>query len=270
MGHREQTTLSDFILQSPLGTAIAGILSIVLGIFFCIITTYGNAPIPREEALSYSGQFDRYATSKNYCTIWFEDETCYEVYPHTESREFRQVMETLPKGTTLYLLVNPHNDCVVEVKTNTEELLNFESSQQAIDNYDNGYVWIGGFVAVGGVFLIAFALGMKNNAKKESARHKAKKSGTTTPLYLSDPLVKARILLEARAEGYHICYRRVKTTNELVINGQVYDKKKALIEFEHKLTATVGEHTFEAGYNQDGYSYITFDNRLLKEKKRYI
>jgi hypothetical protein len=79
-----------------------------------------------------------------------------------------------------------------------------------------------------------------------------------------------------KTEWYYKNINQIAETDEFFVfifdqsHGQVYDKKKALIEFEHKLTATVGEHTFEAGYNQDGCSYIAFDNRLLKEKKRYI
>jgi len=82
--------------------------------------------------------------------------------------------------------------------------------------------------------------------------------------------VKSRILLEARVQGYQICYRRVKSTNELVINGRVYDEKKGIIEFAHKLCATVDGHEIEAGYDSDSYSYILFDGEMIQRKIRLI
>ena len=76
--------------------------------------------------------------------------------------------------------------------------------------------------------------------------------------------------MEANVNGYQICYRRVKSVNELVINGRVYDEKRGIIEFAHKLCATVDQHTVEAGYDEESYSYILFDGELIKRKKRWI
>ena len=69
---------------------------------------------------------------------------------------------------------------------------------------------------------------------------------------------------------YQICYRRVKSTNELVINGQVYDEKKGIIEFEHKLCATISGHNIEVGYDTESFSYMVFDGKTIKRKKRWI
>ena len=69
---------------------------------------------------------------------------------------------------------------------------------------------------------------------------------------------------------YKICYRRIKSTNELVINGYVYDEKKGIIEFEHNLSARVDSHKFEAGLNSNSYSYIKFDGKIIAEKQRLI
>ena len=90
------------------------------------------------------------------------------------------------------------------------------------------------------------------------------------PVRRADRSVKVRILLEARVEDYEICYRRVKSVNELVINGIVYDEKKAVIEFTHNLSAVVDGHTIEAGLSDDSYSYIMFDGECLANKQRLI
>lgn len=180
-------------------------------------------------------------------------------------------MESLAKGTKLSILVNPNNECVVEIKNDTAELLNFEESQKAIDSYDNGYIAIGWFACAAGVFLIIYALCSADYERKEKSRHAAKVKGVeSTYLRHADPAVKNRVLLEATADGYSICYRRVKSVNELVINGRVYDEKKGVIEFEHKLCASLDGHSFAAGTDEDGYSYITFDGEIISCKKRLI
>lgn len=256
-------------MDHPVVILVMGVLGIALGIFF-IVSQGSNTPVSREEAVAYSGAFDRYDTEwENYRDLYLADGSCHFVYPHTETEEFRQKMESLEKGTMLYILVNPNNEYVAEIKTDTEELLNFEQSQQAIASYDDGYVWLGAFACFGGVFLIVYVIAASKAKQKETERHRDKKNSASVLRY-ADPAVKSRILLETEVEGYRICYRRVKSTNELVVNGQVYDEKKAIIEFEHQLVAVVGGHTIEAGYDSDSYSYIAFDGELVEYKKRWI
>ena len=47
---------ADRILESKTGTIIFGILAIVMGLVF-IIAQKDNKPIPRSEAVAYSGEF---------------------------------------------------------------------------------------------------------------------------------------------------------------------------------------------------------------------
>ena len=89
----------------------------------------------------------------------------------------------------------------------------------------------------------------------------------TSALYRAEMDVKHRVLAETDAHGYHVCYRRVKRRNELVVNGYVYDIAEMLIEPPHKLTASIDEHLFEVGY--DGFrSYIRIDGEILVKKIR--
>ncbi|MBQ7836731.1 MAG: hypothetical protein IJ389_05700 [Clostridia bacterium] len=262
----ERRTYVDGIVESPLGLLIVGILAIIMGTVF-ILSQNANTPIAREDATSYVGEFESYVSERNYSDLNFTDGTTLSVYPHTETQDFIDIMHSLPRGTRLHVLINPNNDYVAEIKTDTMELLNFESSQQRIADYDNGYVAIGIFAVAGGAFLIIYGIARRLNDKKETARKKApKKSGA---IRYADQAKHERILLEANVEGYNICYRRVKHTNELIVNGKVYDELKGILEFSHKLSATVGEHTVEAGFDEHaGESYISFDNRIIKRKKR--
>ncbi len=80
--------------------------------------------------------------------------------------------------------------------------------------------------------------------------------------------VKCRIFLEADVSGMHIVYRRVKRTNELVINGYVYDEYVALAEFAHTLAANVNGHKVEAGFDGTSRVSITVDSQVVAKKMR--
>lgn len=249
-------------------------MALLFGAFFAL-TQIANKPIPRSEAIAYSGEFEEYEVWKNCRTIVFTDGSSYNVFPHTETQEFADTMSSLKKGTKLDILVNPNNDYVVEIIAGSREILNFEESQAALDSYDNGYIAIGVFVCFAGVFMITYGLVSSKQRKKEMEKHakkaKRRESGADdSPARRADRSVKARILLEARVEDYEICYRRVKSVNELVINGVVYDEIKGIIEFTHNLSAVVDGHTVEAGLSDDSYSYIMFDGECLANKRRLI
>ena len=265
---------TDSVLESKRGTIIVGILAILFGAFFAL-TQIDNKPISRTEAVAYSGEFEEYEVLKNYRTIIFTDGSSYDVFPHTATQKFDDTVNSLKKGTKLDILVNPNNDYVVEIIAGSKEILNFEESQAALDAYDNGYIAIGVFVCFAGVFIITFGLISSAQRKKEMEKHtrkaKRRESGVDDyPVRRANRSVKVRILLEARVENYEICYRRIKSVNELVINGIVYDEKKAVIEFAHNLSALVDGHTIEAGLSDDSYSYIMFDGECLANKQRLI
>ena len=270
----EEQSLFDSLFESTAGLIVFSMLALAMSLVFILIPGQNKATT-REEAVSYTGQFKAYESKKNYCFVSFADGSEYEVYPHTETWEFRERMNAIPKGTTLYLLINPHTDYVVEIRTDTEELMNFDAEQQAIDQYDNGYVWLGVLLIACAVFLLCFSFAQSANKKKERNRKKQKAARHVvdfddTALRHADPSKKHRVLLEKSYRGYKICYRRVKSTNELVINGLVYDEKKAVIEFEHTLSASVDGHLIEAGLDRESYSFIAVDGEIIAQKKRLV
>ena len=265
--------MADAVLNSPLATTVFSLVAIVLGILFIFLTT-SNAPVSRDEALSYSGEFAKYESGRNYCSIELKDGSSYDVYPHTVSAEFESTMESLKAGTMLHILVNPNNEYVAEVKTDSTEILNFEKSQQEIDSYDNGYVVIGIFIIVCGVFLLFIGSGLGLYKSKEKEKHAERErrhidGKSDAALHKADMSAKSRILLETEHNEYTVIYRRLNHTNELIVNGYVYDCKKGVIEFEHKLVAYLDGHLFEVGF--DGtYSYIRIDKKTVAKKKRIV
>ena len=80
--------------------------------------------------------------------------------------------------------------------------------------------------------------------------------------------VKCRVFVEAESNGMHIIFRRVKRTNELVINGCVYDEYVALAEFAHTLTAHINGHKVEAIYDGTSSVRIVVDSEIIAKKMR--
>ncbi len=273
--HPQNDPPKKILMNYPSVILFAVVAGICLGIFFFVYQS-SYKPIPREEALVCSGEFEKYEASDDYCKIFFKDGSEYDVYPHTVSEEFRNAMQSLEPGTGLYISVNPNNDFAVEVKTDTAELLNFELTQKEMESYSKGYAVIAFFLCISGVVLIAYVIGSSKYKQKENERlaskheYGGKAKADSAVMRCADAAVKSRILLEADVKGYKICYRRVKSVNELVINGRVYDEKKGVVEFEHRLCAVIDGHTVEAGYDEDSYSYILFDGELVKRKRRWI
>jgi hypothetical protein len=92
----------------------------------------------------------------------------------------------------------------------------------------------------------------------------------STPIRHADTDTKVRVLLETDYFNHTITYRRVKTTNELVIDGKVYDEYTALIETAHILTAVVDGHNIAAGMDNTSRSFINVDGQTVKTKLRLI
>ncbi len=92
----------------------------------------------------------------------------------------------------------------------------------------------------------------------------------STPLFRAEEDVKHRILLEGEIPGYRIVYRRVKKTNQLVINGWVYAEYEAWAENSHTLEAVVGGQLIEAGLDVNVRSFISVNGKRIADKRRWI
>lgn len=111
------------------------------------------------------------------------------------------------------------------------------------------------------------AINVDGNEENNAEASEAPSETNSIALRDADKAVKHRILLSAHIHSFDICYRRVKHTNELVINGKVYDELVAMIEPPHTLQAHIDGHDISAGYN-GAQSYITFDGKTISKKVR--
>jgi hypothetical protein len=83
----------------------------------------------------------------------------------------------------------------------------------------------------------------------------------------ADMSKKQRVLLEATVLNYDILYRRQNHTNELIVNGNVYDEIEGVIESDHSLEAVVDGHLIVAEF-KGMHSIIYFDGEEVAKKLR--
>lgn len=86
----------------------------------------------------------------------------------------------------------------------------------------------------------------------------------------ADMEAKNRVFLETDVEGHKVVYRRVGKTNELVIDGRVYDEFVGLVEPAHSLEARIDGHHIEAGFDGSIHVYINVDGTEVLKKTRLI
>lgn len=151
------------------------IVGLTVGLLTFILPVRYDVPIPREEAEEYVGYFEEFESRKKYKTIYFRDGSEFELYPYTDPDGIIESMINMENGTKLYLLINPNNQYVAEIRTETDELLNFETSQEATYEYKKGYVGIGVFMCIASfIVLLMQPTKRKNSAKKTRSKKRRK------------------------------------------------------------------------------------------------
>ena len=119
--------------------------------------------------------------------------------------------------------------------------------------------------------IVIFIMGINSHRKLRALAGEEGETPADSPILRQmDTEVKSRVLLDAEVYNYHIIYRRVKKTNELVINGNVYAEYIATAEMPHELTARVDGHQISAGLEMGSHSYISVDGNTVKRKMRWI
>ncbi len=257
----------------------AALIFLVLSVIFIGFQTQ-NKPVSRDEAVFCQGYFEDYQIHKTprrtgNCWIDLSDGTRCFVYAHTRTTEFHDSMEAMEKGTELSLAIHPESHYVIEVKTADREILHFEESQRAIARHSNSYVVLGLLMGIFGavcLWYVLFSLIYERNERKKARRkeiYAQNHPDENTPcLRPAGEGNKCRVFVRDKIDGYCISYRRRRIVNELVINGYVYDQKKGLFEFAHNLSVTLDGHLIEAGLDEGGISYLHYDGKRRKRKKR--
>lgn len=259
------------IMDRPPVILFSAVVGILFGIFFLFFqNTY--SPILREQAESVSGEFEKYEEADGYCGITLQDGTYCLISADTVSSDLESALTALEKGAMLHILINPRSHFVIEIRTDTAELLNLDAAQRAIRSKNSGSTILGVVLLAAGLLLVPYAVVSIRSQKREDARRLAETQadGDSTALYPLDPADNGKTLLEAEAFHHHICYRKAKHGYMLVIDGAIYDELKTVLSSEHRLFARLDGHRFCAGFDEKIGSYIAADGKILKKKRRFF
>lgn len=101
-----------------------------------------------------------------------------------------------------------------------------------------------------------------------SAENVAQESAEQKQFKNADFSVKHKVLAQGEILGHTVIYRRVKRTNELIVDGVVYDEIETLVETSHTLTAKIDGHIITAGYDGKFHSFIKIGNEIVTKKIR--
>lgn len=144
--------------DSPYALITIAILGALASIIF-IKMPNDYKPIERENAVVYEGIYESYYTdSKDYIEITFKDEKEYTIHECLRSREVYDKLDTLSEGEKLYVLENPEIGYIIELRTDKEEIINFDTSQAKMLKNAKFFMWMGICVDIAGVFLLAYGI----------------------------------------------------------------------------------------------------------------
>ena len=259
------------ILDRPPVILFAALVGIGFGIFFLFFqNTY--KPIPREQAEVVTGEFEKYETADGYCGITLQDGTYCLMSADTVSSDLESALTALEKGTMLHILINPRSRFVIEIRTDTAELLNLDAAQRVIRSKKSGSTILGVVLLAAGLLLVPYAVVSYRSQRRQDARRLAETQadGDSTALHPLHPADNGKTLLAAEAFHHNICYRKAKHVYMLAIDGTVYDELKTVLSSEHRLFARLDGHLFFAGFDEKLGSYIEADGKILKKKRRFF
>ena len=215
-----------------------------------------------------------------------ESDTYYLVYEDNQTAEFEDAMSRMRPGTalTLYTAPGPTDDdgeatiyaCGVTAQDTV--LLEQEAGLKAA----NAAAWLfAGFLCLLSLLFLVNIFYWGVTAYTEKKRVDAAESFMSGQMPTAGvrreagTAMRYRVLATASNEAYQICFRRVKSATELVVNGRVYDEKKGFMSrFPHALFAVADGHRIEAGVGLgptgNRMHYILFDGQQVACYRRTL
>ena len=155
-------------LQQILKRAKRGLILLICLAFFMgtafLSLPFRNRRIEESEAVSVTAEFCRYAIDRSlrhrsirYLHLEFTDHDDLTVDGCCVKMEWVSKLDSLPKGTSMHLLVHPRSGNVLQIEANGEILLPFQDAQRSIRRESLAFAATGLVIyACIGAFLINF------------------------------------------------------------------------------------------------------------------
>ena len=153
--------------DSPMYVIGISVLCVLISIVFITMPNRYKS-ITREEAQQYEGAYSSHnQDGQDYVDIIFEDETELTIHQCCAYGEILDGLKSLHKGEKLYVLINPTTDYIVELKTESKEILNFDDSQRLMLFEAKAFMWLGIVLDAISVILTAYGIYQLTKERKE-------------------------------------------------------------------------------------------------------
>ena len=156
---------------------VMALISIFMGTVFSS-TMFLNRPIDREDATELTCTYkDFIAITRRGRTreikLLFYDDSAQYIEGSCIDNELVENLKKIPIGTNFKILVNPKNNCVVELIASDDVLLDFDYAQKQLERDGVGFFYLGVTMYA---FAIAFIVQAVLDFKKKIKRARAKRT----------------------------------------------------------------------------------------------
>ena len=156
----------------------------VMSIFMSIVFTsafFTNQPIDKTSAEErttvysyyeeeYGWQFRRAYNSLNCIILFSENGEKEYIDGACANAELVQAIESLEAGSSLQMLINSKNNCIIELKADGKEILNFDYAQKKLRQEGVGFLYLSIFLLVLCCYFVYTAITTKERITKEDIK----------------------------------------------------------------------------------------------------
>lgn len=138
------------------------IAGLIMGTVFTFGMQYWNAPITQDEAIHTDAVFLSYKEQRGNgyikeIIVQFEDHEQLYIDGACISQELVDKINTITPGTAVSIIFHPHSDTIMQMCTDTVEVLEFEDSVRKLDSEAGVFFYLGIFCYImAGCGLIGF------------------------------------------------------------------------------------------------------------------
>lgn len=155
------------------------VVFVVLSLFMSIVffnVYISNTSVEKSESESIVADFEDYDYQKgrghsiNYLFLIMESGENLSIDGVCVNEKLQNTIEEMEKGTRLHALVSNNTNTVVELKTDSEELLSFDYAQKKLRQEGIGFLVLSVFMLAGCAYFIYIAITTKEKLTKEDIR----------------------------------------------------------------------------------------------------
>ncbi len=153
---------------------LVGVIIVLIVAGYLISMPYMYKPISINDAKIYNGEFDycEYNEIDEFLTLYLKDKSSYDLHTSCGVHKIAAKLDKLKKGDNITVAINPKHDCMIELKTGSDVILDIDYAQKCMKEDAVRYFWLGIVIVGGAVFL--FVCSIRFTVKENKIMNKLK------------------------------------------------------------------------------------------------